>query len=189
MSQLAPTPVTALLIIDVQHVLSDGHYAVFESKQVIERINSVSHAAREHGALVVVIQHESTGGALDHGSVGWQLAANLEVASSDQRVRKTAADSFHRTPLQEVLVKNSVERLVICGFQSEFCVDTTTRRALALGYEVVLVSDGHSTLDNAVLSAAQIAAHHNETLCNIRSFGVRVRAESALQACVNFAKT
>lgn len=68
---------------------------------------------------------------------------------------------------------------VICGLQSEFCVDTTTRRALALGYPVTLVSDGHSTMDNGVLSAAQISAHHNETLVNITSFGPRVRAMPA----------
>jgi nicotinamidase-related amidase len=69
-----------------------------------------------------------------------------------------------------------VTELVLCGMQSDFCVDTTTRRALALGYPVVLVSDGHTTVDNAVLSAAQITAHHNETLTNITSFGPRVRA-------------
>lgn len=66
-----------------------------------------------------------------------------------------------------------MDRLVVCGFQSEFCVDTTTRRALALGYPVTLVADGHSTTDNGVLSAAQISAHHNATLTNIVSFGPR----------------
>jgi hypothetical protein len=38
---------------------------------------------------------------------------------------------------------------------------------------VVLVADAHSTLDNGVLSAAQIIAHHNITLGNMTSFGVR----------------
>ncbi len=65
------------------------------------------------------------------------------------------------------------------GLQSEFCVDTTTRRALALGYAVTLIADGHSTMDNGVLSAAQISAHHNVTLANITSFGPRVTAIQA----------
>jgi nicotinamidase-related amidase len=69
-----------------------------------------------------------------------------------------------------------VKKLAICGLQSEFCVDTTTRRALALGYPVILVSDAHSTMNNSVLSAAQITAHHNETLANITSFGPRAVA-------------
>ena len=44
---------------------------------------------------------------------------------------------------------------------------------MALGYPVVLVSDGHSTVDNGVLSAAQISAHHNKTLASIESFGAQ----------------
>lgn len=172
---------TALLIIDVQQALCYGEYAAFEAARVIERINLVSRKARAAGAPVVVIQHESRGGPLDHGTDGWRLADGLDVQSTDILVRKTATDSFHNTELQSVLRARGVTRLVICGLQSEFCVDTTARRALALGYPVALVSDAHSTLDNSVLSAAQISAHHNETLANITSFGPRVTPVSAVQ--------
>lgn len=165
---------TAVLIIDVQQALCSGEYEAFESKRVIERINLVSRKARATGAPVVVIQHESKGGPLEYGSEGWRLADGLEVDPTDIRVRKTAADSFHSTDLQSVLLAHKVKQLAISGFQSEFCVDTTTRRALALGYPVFLVADAHSTRNNGVLSAAQISAHHNETLANITSFGPRV---------------
>jgi hypothetical protein len=63
-------------------------------------------------------------------------------------------------------------------------VDTTTRRALALGYPVTLVSDAHTTLDNGTLTAAQISAHHNETLANIASFGPRAVAVPAAEVTV-----
>jgi nicotinamidase-related amidase len=166
--------ITALLIIDVQHGLCSGAYEAFESRRVIERINVVSRKMREAGAPVIVIQHEAPGGALAYGTEGWNLAAGLDVQPNDIRVRKKATDSFHGTELEGILQARGVTRLVICGLQSEFCVDTTTRRALALGYPVTLVSDAHSTMDNGVLSAAQITAHHNETLANITSFGPRV---------------
>lgn len=166
---------TALLIIDVQQGLCSGQWAMFEADRVIDRINLVSEKARAAGALVVVIQHESQGtGEMEHGSDAWQLAANLKTAGSDVFVRKTAPDSFHKTKLQDVLESNGIDRLILCGFQSDFCVDTTARRALSLGYPSVLVSDGHSTMDNSVLTAAQISAHHAETLANIESFGPRV---------------
>lgn len=170
---------TALLIIDVQQALCSGEYEAFESKRVIDRINLVSRKARAAGAPVIVIQHESQGGPLDYGTDGWKLAEGLETLPTDKYIRKQATDSFHQTELQPVLQAQGVKSLVICGLQSEFCVDTTTRRALALGYPVVLVADGHTTMDNSVLSAAQISAHHNETLANITSFGPRVKAVPA----------
>ncbi len=167
---------TALLVIDVQHALCSGPFEAFESRRVIGRINHVSRKARAAGAPVIVIQHEDGGGPLAFGSTGWALAEGLETLPSDHFVRKTATDSFHRTDLQAVLQAHGAKDLVICGLQTEFCVDTTTRRALALGYPVVLVADAHSTMDNGVLAAPQIIAHHNQTLANIESFGPRVRA-------------
>ena len=68
-----------------------------------------------------------------------------------------------------------IEKLIICGMHSEFCVDTTTRRALALGFPVTLVSDGHTSAGNAAITAQQVIAHHNATLSNISSFGPRVQ--------------
>lgn len=171
---------TALLIIDVQQVLCSGSKPAFEVERVIDRINLVSRKARAAGALVVVIQHETQGtGEMDFGTDPWRLAPALWIEDGDVRIRKKATDSFHQTELQAVLQDRGIDRLIICGLQSEFCVDTTTRRALALGYPVVLVADGHSTVDNKVLSAAQITAHHNETLASIESFGPRVRALAA----------
>ncbi|MBV8500218.1 MAG: cysteine hydrolase [Paucibacter sp.] len=172
---------TALLIIDVQHALSHGEYAAFEADRVIVRINEVAARVRAAGAPVIVIQHEAAGGALAHGTSGWQLSRGLKVEPGDVLLRKMATDSFHGTELQAVLQERGVTELIVCGFQSEFCVDTTTRRALALGYSVTLVADGHSTLDNGVLSAALISAHHNETLANITSFGPRAVAVPAAQ--------
>lgn len=167
---------TALLVIDVQQALCSGEYRAFESERVIERINAVARKMRRVGAPVIMIQHESVGEPLKFGTDGWKLAEGLEVLPADILMRKKATDSFHQTELHALLQERSIQDLVICGLQSEFCVDTTTRRALALGYPVVLVADGHSTLDNTILSAAQISAHHNETLANISSFGPRVKA-------------
>ena len=65
------------------------------------------------------------------------------------------------------------------GMHTEFCVDTTTRKALALGYPVVLVADGHTSAGNEALSPQQVIAHHNATLTNISSFGPRVKAVPA----------
>jgi nicotinamidase-related amidase len=137
---------------------------------VIARINRV--------APVIFGQHEDAT-ELQFGSCAWQLARGLDVQPGDLRVRKATCDSFHRTDLEEILTRHAVTRLAICGMYTEFCVDTTVHRALALGYEVILVADAHTTEDRPHLIAAQIIRHHNETLANIESGGTRARVVAA----------
>jgi nicotinamidase-related amidase len=103
----------------------------------------------------------------------------LEIQASDIRIRKTTPDAFLRTDLHAILQERSIERVIICGMHSEFCVDTTTRKALALGYPVILVADAHTSAGNAALSPQQVIAHHNATLTNISSFGPRAVAMPA----------
>lgn len=74
---------------------------------------------------------------------------------------KDFPDSFQKNDLQQQLVDSQVERIIITGIQSEICVDATCRRAFSLGYDVILVEDGHSTCDSDILKACQIINHHN----------------------------
>jgi len=166
---------TAVLVIDVQQELCDGDEVPWEIDRTIENINVVTARARAAGRPVVFIQHEGKDGYLSHGTPGWELERRLEVKPGDLKVRKTATDAFHRTPLESLLRERGVSDLVICGIHTEFCVDTTTRRALALGFPVVLVSDGHSSVGHADLAPELVVKHHNHTLANITSFGPRVR--------------
>jgi nicotinamidase-related amidase len=172
---------SALLIIDVQQALCSGEWAAFDIDRVVDRINGVAAKARAAGIPVILIQHEEDEGPLQFGTKGWQLYERLTVHPDDLRVRKTATDSFYQTDLQALLQSQGVGQLIVCGLQSEFCVDSTVRAALALGYPVVLLADAHSTLDNGVLSAAQISAHHNATLANLGSFGPRVTTTAAAE--------
>jgi nicotinamidase-related amidase len=175
---------SALLVIDVQKFLCTGQWAAFEIDRVIGNINAVSAKARAAGAPVIFIQHEGDDSPLQAETDGWQLDERLDVRPEDLRVRKTTCDSFNKTKLQELLQSRAVDRLVVCGLQTDFCVDTTVRRALGLGYPVTLVADAHSTVGNGVITAAQIVAHHNVTLANIDSFGPKVSAIPAAEVRV-----
>jgi len=172
---------TALLVIDVQHALCVGDWAAFDIDGVVDRINAVARQARATGAPVLFVQHEEAGGPLAFDTGGWQLDARLDVEPRDLRLRKTGSDSFHETELSSRLQSLGITDLVVCGLQSEFCVDSTVRGALSRGYPVTLVSDGHSTVDNGVLSAAAISAHHNTTLSHLGSYGPRCTATPAAQ--------
>ncbi|MES2938820.1 MAG: cysteine hydrolase family protein [Pseudomonadota bacterium] len=177
----------ALLVIDVQRGLFDAVPRPDEADAVVDRINALAARARAAGAPVVFVQHEDgEGGELAHGSPGWHLEQRLVVGSTDVHVRKSTPDSFLRTDLGALLERWSTEQVVICGYASEFCVDTTTRRAAALGYPVILAADAHTTHDKPHATARQIRAHHNATLSAIGSFGrpivARVAADIAFAA-------
>jgi nicotinamidase-related amidase len=169
---------TAVLVIDVQQGLCEGEGKAFDCEGVITRINRVTRKARDAGAPVIFIQHESKSGYLEYDTPAWQLATDLEIATSDIRIRKTTPDSFLRTNLEAVLRDHCVESVVVCGMHTEFCVDTTTRRALALGYPVTLIEDAHTSAGNVAFTPQQVIQHHNATLTNISSFGPRVSAVS-----------
>jgi nicotinamidase-related amidase len=158
---------TALLVIDVQLALCSGEYECFDIKRVIENINGLSAKARAAGIPVILVQHEDD--LLKHGSEGWQLAEGLKSSPQDLRVRKTTPDSFYQTNLQKLLPKEDFERLIICGLQTDYCVNATVRQAHELGYDVVLAADAHSTVDNGNLTAEDIIAEHNKDLAHLTS--------------------
>jgi nicotinamidase-related amidase len=48
--------------------------------------------------------------------------------------------------------------------QTEYGIDATCRGASALGYQVTLVRDGHSTYDADDLPAAEVIVRHNVSI-------------------------
>lgn len=172
----------ALLVIDTQAALFDPAPRPAEADAVIARIDALAARARAAGAAVVFVQHEQaedSGGPLVHGSAGWQLQAGLRVEGGDALVRKTTPDAFLRTDLADKLLASGATELVVCGYATEFCVDTTVRRAAALGFPVTLAADAHTTHDKPHAGAAAIRAHHNATLPSLTSFGTPIRAVAA----------
>jgi nicotinamidase-related amidase len=171
---------SALLVIDVQRGLFDKHPRPDESDVVVDRINALAARARDAGVPVVFIHHESQNDELEYGSQNWMLEQRLNSQPADTTLRKTTPDSFLRTDLSALLAAWNTTRLVICGYASEFCVDTTVRRAAALGFSVVIAADAHTTHDKSHASAAMIRAHHNATLSDIESFGPVISAVDSL---------
>jgi nicotinamidase-related amidase len=129
---------TALLVIDVQAALFGSNPPPGDADGVIQRINALAERARALSVPVIYVHHEREGTPLAADSPGWQLAPGLQPDAKDVRLRKTTPDAFLNTRLEPLLQEHDIKHLVICGYASEFCVDTTTRRAAALGYRVTL---------------------------------------------------
>lgn len=170
---------TALLVIDVQRALFDPEPRPFEADAVVSRINALTARARAADVPVVFVQHEMPTGPLALGSDGWKLEAQLTVETRDAIVRKATPDAFLRTELAELLGQWDIDHLVVCGYASECCVDSTVRRAAGLGYAVTLASDAHTTHDFPHATGAQLRTHENVVLPSLDSFGPKIVATAS----------
>ncbi|MFT5698983.1 MAG: nicotinamidase-related amidase [Desulforhopalus sp.] len=167
---------SAVLVIDVQAGLFLKQDLPAEAKEVVSRINEITRKARAASVPVIFVQHEAPDSALSYGTDGWQLQEDLESEANDLKICKTTPDSFMNTGLEAKLRSLRVDNLIVCGYASEFCVDTTVRRGAGLGFSITLVADAHTTHDKKHFSGIAIRDHENETLSHITSFGVSISA-------------
>jgi nicotinamidase-related amidase len=152
---------TALLIIDVQIGLVRLMPTGLQDS-ILRKIAVLLSKARSSGILVLFIQHDGPKGhPLETNSPAWAIHPSIPPLSGEPVIRKKASDSFFETELAERLQSDGIGQLIIAGAMTQYCVDTTCRRAVTLGYDVTLVADAHLTRDTPILTAAQIIAHHN----------------------------
>ena len=155
---------TALLVIDVQVGIIDGFHA-YRGREVMEQINDLRTRARTASVPIIYVQHDGPkDDPLEAGSEGWQIHPEIKPSEEDLIIHKRACDSFFETTLQQELEARGIKHLIVTGCMTEYCVDTSARRAVSNGYDVTRVSDAHTTIDNTQLTAAQIIAHHNALL-------------------------
>ncbi|HEV2676230.1 MAG TPA: cysteine hydrolase family protein [Aliidongia sp.] len=156
---------TALVIIDVQEAMFLQPTPPHHGPAVVSRIANLLARARADKVPVYFVRHD--GGPNDdfeRGTPSWQIHAPIAPLAGEPIVEKRYPSAFHETGFDELLKRDGIDRLVICGMQTEYCVDSTCRAAFGLGYKIVLVSDAHTTFDSPVLSSGQIRSHHNQTL-------------------------
>jgi nicotinamidase-related amidase len=165
----APSPPrrTALLVIDLQLGMFNGDRIapIHAGGTLLTRVGLVVSHARRAGMPVIHVRHAGPmGHLLEHGTPNWHIHPSVAPLSGEAIIDKHTPDSFHKTSLMSHLTTAGIDRLIVAGAQTEVCVDTTCRRAFTRGFDVSLVSDGHSTWDNDTLTAEQIIRHTNETL-------------------------
>ncbi|MFB7970494.1 cysteine hydrolase family protein [Streptomyces rubiginosohelvolus] len=169
-------PASALLVIDMQNTLvAIAHRA----SATVAAVAGLQARARAAGAPVVFAQQQDE--ELEPGTV-----PELAPAAGEPVVPKAAPDSFLGTELDAVLRARGVTEVVVTGFATEICVESTARQALSRGYDVVLVADGHTTSVRPAASGRYAApaasvAHHNEIYRNLRFPGRRVRVLPAAE--------
>jgi len=162
---------TALLVIDVQNDFADpkGSLSVSGGVSLIPQINSEIAMATSAGATVVATQDwhpESTPHFQKDGGIwpvhcvggtwGAELHPDLRIADDAPRVRKgTGGEDGYSgftmrdpltgeetsTGLDALLKERGIERVVIMGLATDYCVQASVLDAIRLGYRTAVLTD------------------------------------------------
>jgi nicotinamidase/pyrazinamidase len=160
-------PTSALIVVDVQNDFADpaGSLSVSRAAHVLPRVNAEVAAARAAGSPVIYTQdwhppstpHFAKDGGIwpvhcVAGTWGAELhpdlvvegeivrkGANGEDGYSGFTMRDTISGAEVPTPLEAMLRERGVERVVVCGLATDYCVNATALDARRLGFETVVL--------------------------------------------------
>jgi nicotinamidase-related amidase len=173
-------PRTALLVIDMQNAMV---VMAHRAAETVAAIAGLSARARAAGVPVVTVRHR--GEDVVPGTEGWRIVPELAPREGERIVDKTTPDGFLGTDLDEVLQALGVTEVIVTGFATEVCVDSTARQALSRGYDLLVVADGHTTSRRSAADAGALApaalsiAQYNTVYRTIGWPGRRIRVRAA----------
>lgn len=155
----------ALLVLDAQQIYTDKTSEMYceEAEKTINNINSLVNFMIDQKGLVVLVRHihkidgsdigrlfDFSGEAEEdfnfkEGSKEVEFDKRLIRPPSAIELRKTRYSAFIQTNLKEILNQNFIQRIIICGFMTNFCCESTARNALDLDFYVDFVVDATGT--------------------------------------------
>jgi nicotinamidase-related amidase len=167
-----------LIVVDMQVGLLDGP-PKHDLLGVIRRINALAACVRARDGAVVWIRH-CGGDGFERQTPGWSFLPELDRQPGDVVVEKMLNDAFAGTSLHDALQRLAPDRVLISGWATDFCVDSTVRSAVSRDFHVVVVGDAHTLGDRPHLAAPIVIRHHNwvwSGLLTNRSIRVATTAE------------
>lgn len=137
----------ALLVIDVQQEYFEGPYRI---EYPIDSLDNIVRALKFAGSAdinTVVVQHSSkTGSHFVKRSPGWVLRPEIKAFKPDLYLEKTYPGAFTGTDLETWLRDGDIDTVVISGYMTHLCCDTTARQAYHLDFNVEFLSDATGTI-------------------------------------------
>ena len=142
---------TAFIIIDVQNILVKTG---FQTKDLLEKISYLQNQARSKNIEIIYVQHLENPEA--QTSEDWQLSALLNRKPDEKVFQKKYNSIFKETDLKDYLDKEDIGRLVLCGMQTEYCVDASVKVGFEFDYKLVIPEGAFTTFDGEDASAEKI---------------------------------
>jgi nicotinamidase-related amidase len=123
---------TALLVIDIQDFyFPGGKLPLTDPEEASARTAEVEKLFRDQNLPVIIIQHAG----------GSPIHKDVTPLNGEKVITKKEANSFAGTELLDYLRSLKIKRLVICGMQTQMCVEATTRAAYDYGFKCLVVQD------------------------------------------------
>jgi len=88
------------------------------------------------------------------GDPSWQIDDALQPLPGETVLNKLSAGTFATTGLEQRLRHQGIESVAVTGVSSDVCVATTAREAADRGFKTIMVSDGCTTLSEAMHHAS-----------------------------------
>lgn len=139
----------ALLVIDVQNEYFTGRMPVTYPENSLKNILRAMGAAQKQNIPVILIQHSSMkpdSATFRKGSDAWEIHSAVLSKSYNYLVEKNYPGSFTGTALAQIFKDEQIDTVVISGYMTQMCCDTTARQAFHLGFRVEFLSDATGTL-------------------------------------------
>ncbi len=161
----------ALLVIDLQNdYFPGGKFALWNTEATLHNIEQAIAKANAQQIPVIHIQHiaDSKQGIapfFNEGTEGAAIHPRILTAAPDGVVVvKTFADSFVATTLESVLAERGVTELLVCGMMTQNCVTHTAISKSAEKYQVTILPDCCTTVNEMLHLIALHAVSTRVTL-------------------------
>lgn len=152
---------TAVLLIDLQNdYFPEGKYPLWNTEKTLSNVLNLIDRAQERGDLIVHVKHIANPAMgispfFNKGTEGSEIHPQVLAASPDSPVVvKEYADSFENTNLEEVLASHSISKLLICGMMTQNCVTHTAISRAGEKYDVTILTDCSTTVDEMIHNIA-----------------------------------
>jgi nicotinamidase-related amidase len=143
---------TVLLIIDAQleYFAPIGKVVLPDGPKALARIADTLRWARARRIPVVHVVHESRrpgAATFVPGSPALAIHDAVTPAPGEPIITKHLPGAFTNTALEAELRRLGVERVIVSGFMTQMCCDTTAREAAHRGFKVIVLSDATAAMD------------------------------------------
>jgi nicotinamidase-related amidase len=182
----APLSKSALILIDCQNTYRQGVMQLEGVEPALKECAQLLRRAREAGTPVIHIQHDAGPGS--PYDVRAEIGAISDVVTpmtGETVITKAYPSSFEQTSLDAELKKHGVTDLVLAGFMTHVCVNSTARAAFNHGYRPTVVAAATATraLPNPLGGTLPAEAVHSGALTALSDiFAIVVRSQNAIPA-------